>query len=270
MEETAQEKRNRHFQAYRERNPGKTYAQWLHDAAVAHVRNGTQHATLGGNLSKGDWWEAGRVTFERYLKLFPIQPASKVVDYGCGSLRIGAHFIRYLNPRRYFGLDVTTALVDVGKELMGSDLVAERKPLFGAIGEQALARAADFGADFVCSTAVAYHVHPDEAPVYFGNLARLTAKTGATLVFDASLSDEPVGEHALSMPLDYFVQALKPLDFVAFHKNAVREGGKQVIGILEFRRAEAAKPAPKPAAEDPRKAKKKNNAHERPKKGRKR
>lgn len=273
MEETPREKRNRLFLAHREHNPGKTYAQWLHDAAVTHVRSGSKHATLGGNLNKSDdWWEAGRVTFERYAKLFPIRPDSKIVDYGCGSLRVGAHLIRYLNPRKYFGLDVTTALVDVGKELIGGEMVAEKKPMFGPIDEASLAKAADFGADFVCSTAVCYHVHPDEAPVYFKNLARLAAKPGTTLVFDVSVSDEPVPEHTLSMPLAYFVEQMKPLEFVAFHQNAVREGGRQVVGIVEFRRNEAAalKTVAKPAAEESRMKKKGKNVIDRLRKGRKR
>jgi len=238
MEETPRETRNRRFLEYRERNPGRTYAQWLHDAAVAHVRTGTAHATLGGNLNHGEWWEAGRGAYNRYTKLFGITPDSKVVDYGCGSLRIGAHFIRDLNPGNYFGLDVTTALIETGKEIIGQEMVAEKKPEFGPIDEASLEKAAAFGADLVCSTAVCYHVHPDEAPVYFGNLARLAGKPGATLAFDVSLSDEPVPEHALSMPIGYFIEQLKPLEFVTFHQNAVREGGKQVVGIAQFRRVE--------------------------------
>lgn len=239
MEETPREKRLRNFREYQERNPGRSYAQWLHDAAVTHVRNGSQHATLGSNLNKGEWWEAGLATFTRYMKLFPIKPDSKLVDYGCGSLRVGGHFIRDLNPGKYFGLDVTTALIEAGKDIIGKEMVAEKRPKFGPIDEPTLEKATAFGADFVCSTAVCYHVHPDEAPVYFGNLARLAAKPGATLAFDVSLSDKPVTEHALSMPIEYFVGMLKPLEFVAFHKSAVREDGKQVLGIAEFRRAEA-------------------------------
>ena len=91
MEETPQELRNRRYLAYREKHPGHSYAQWLHDAAVVHARAGSPHATLGSNLNKsGDWWEAGRGAYERYRRLFPLAPDGKVVDYGCGSLRIAA------------------------------------------------------------------------------------------------------------------------------------------------------------------------------------
>ena len=239
MTETPREVRNRRYRDYLARNPGRSYAQWLHDAAVTAVRNGSPHPTLGGNLNIGDWWDAGRPTFNRYLKLFALQPDNKVVDYGCGSLRVGGHFIRHLNPGGYFGLDVTTGLIEVGKDLIGSALLAEKEPRFGPIDEPSLAQAAEFGADLICSTAVCYHVHPDEAAAYFANLISLTAKPGATLAFDVSLSDEPVADHALSMPIDYFIEQLRPLAFVAFHKNAAREDNKQILGIAQFRREEA-------------------------------
>ncbi|HWD28511.1 MAG TPA: hypothetical protein VG387_15175 [Rhizomicrobium sp.] len=233
MDETPQELRNRRFKEYQARNPGTTYAQWLHGAAVNHVKQGLQHATLGSNLNKGEWWEAGRPAFERYRRVTGIQPDAKMVDYGCGSLRIGGHFIRYLAPERYYGLDVTTALIESGKELVGPELLAEKRPRFGAIEPQALKSAAAFGADCVISTAVCYHVHPDEAPVYFGNLRQLAAKADAKLLFDAVISDAPSAESALAMPVDYYVKALAPLVFVDFHVSAKRPS--ETIGVLEFR-----------------------------------
>jgi SAM-dependent methyltransferase len=232
MDETPQEMRNRRFVEYKARHPGATYAQWLHDAAVIHVKQGRAHATLGSNLSKGEWWEAGRGTFERYLRLAGIQPDTKVADYGCGSLRVGGHLIRYLEPDRYYGLDVTTALIESGQELVGPELLAQKRPRFGAIEPKALKSAAAFGANCVISTAVCYHVHPDEAPVYFGNLRQLAAKPGARLLFDAVISDGPSAESALAMPIDYYKQALAPLEFVNFHVSAKRES--ETVGVLEF------------------------------------
>jgi SAM-dependent methyltransferase len=233
MEETPQEKRNRAFEAYKARNPGQSYAQWLHQAAVKHVKQGLQHATLGSNLQNtDDWWDAGRVTFNRYLKLAAIAPDAKVVDYGCGSLRVGGHFIRHLEPGHYYGLDVTTDLIEAGKAMIGDALLVEKAPQFGPIDAAALKKAAAFGADYVISTAVCYHVYPEEAPVYFDNLRQLAKKPGARVLFDASISDTPTGEHALSKPIDYFVQALAPLEFVNFHVAVERNG--EAIGILEF------------------------------------
>jgi hypothetical protein len=249
MEETPREKRNRAFEAYKAKNPGRTYAEWLHGAAVNAVRGGSRHATLGGNIGFTDWWDAGRPSFMRYLKLAAFSPETKVVDYGCGSLRVGGHFIRYLERGNYFGLDVTTALIDTGKDLIGSEMVSEKTPQFGPIDAASLKRATAFGPDLVISTAVCYHVYPEEAPVYFGNLRRLTKKPGAKLMFDASVSASLSAEHALSMPVDYYVAVLAPLEFVKFHLSVERNG--EALGVLEFR--QPAKAKRRPAA--PRKVK---------------
>ncbi len=235
--ETPREKRNREFLQYKAKNPSTTYAEWLNSAAVGFVRRGGTHATLGGKIAGFDnWWDAGRSTVERYRKLFPFQPGSRVVDYGCGSLRIGAHFIRALDPGCFFGLDVTMGLIEEGKKLVGQGLLDEKRPLFGTIDEPSLDRAGNFAPDLVYSTAVCYHVYPEEAPAYFDNLLRLTHRPGAVLLFDVSVSDQPVTEHALSMPLDYYKQALLPLEFVNLHMPFARPEQNQILAIAEFRR----------------------------------
>jgi len=236
--ETPREKRNREFLQYRSAHPGVTYAQWLNGAAIDYVKRGAKHATLGGNLGYENWWDAGRSTVERYMRLFPFTPTSRVIDYGCGSLRVGGHFIRYLDAGCYFGIDVTMGLIEVGRDLVGAELLDEKKPQFGPIDEPTMERAARFNADIVFSTAVCYHVFPDEAPIYFGNLKRLAHKPGATLFFDVSVSDEPVLEHALSAPVEYYTKALAPLELVQLHAIATRTEQKQTLGILEFRTPE--------------------------------
>lgn len=39
---------------------------------------------------------------------------SRLLDIGCGSLRLGARAIRWLEPRRYFGTDLSEALIRAG------------------------------------------------------------------------------------------------------------------------------------------------------------
>jgi SAM-dependent methyltransferase len=238
-DETPRALRNRRFAEFKAKNPDATYAEWTHGSAVRCVKDGGQHATLGGNLRRhSDWWEAGRSTFERYRKIGAIGADTRVVDYGCGSLRVGAHVIRHVNAGRYFGLDVTTALIEVGKDLAGAELIAEKAPQFGAIDAAMLEKAEAFGADCVISTAVCYHVFPDEAPAYFGNLKRLAHKPGAKLLFDLSVSDNGSPDHALSMPLEYYVRMLAPMEFVKFHRSVERDGLQ--LGIAEFRQPAAA------------------------------
>src|SRR5262249_41100784 len=149
----------------------------------------------------------------------------KVVDYGCGSLRIGGHFIRFLDPDRYYGLDVTDGFFEMGRELIGHDLITQKRPRFAVIDVASLTDATAFGADIVLSSAVSYHVHPSETAIYYGNLQRLAAKPGARLFFDVSISDVPLRNKSWCWPLDFYIQSLPELTFINMDGGVYRQEG---------------------------------------------
>jgi SAM-dependent methyltransferase len=58
-----------------------------------------------------------------------LKPHHKLLDIGCGSLRGGVHFIRYLNVGNYVGIDSNLALLDAGYEVeLASCGLKERMP----------------------------------------------------------------------------------------------------------------------------------------------
>ena len=232
--------RERLLQRYAEfkiHNPDVSYSLWLEHLELESIQSGKPHATLGPRLKRFDnWWDAGTNVFRRYQRWFSFVPSSKVVDYGCGSLRVGGHFIRFLDPECYFGLDVIADFYDMGKDLIGAEMMAEKKPRFAVIGADSVRDAAQFAPDFTFSSAVSYHLHPDEAPGYFRNLSAICHKPGANLFFDVSISDQPMHNLQLSMPLEYFKTALPELKFITYHEIERIESEDQTIGILHFRR----------------------------------
>lgn len=56
----------------------------------------------------------GEKQFE-YLVEQGLQPHHHFLDVGCGSLRGGIHFVRYLEPGHYCGLDIQQQLLDAGR-----------------------------------------------------------------------------------------------------------------------------------------------------------
>lgn len=226
------------FLDWRIANPGRSYAQYQTSRELISLQRGNDHATLGPKLRRFEnWWEAGTETFARLQRLSSLRADDKVLDYGCGSLRIGGHFIRFLDPDRYFGLDVTGGFFEMGRDLIGAELMAQKRPRFGVIDEDSLADGAAYGADIVLSTAVSYHVHPTETPVYYGNLQRLAAKPGARLFFDVSISDAPLRNRSWCWPLEFYVASLPELTFVKMDGGLHRpEGANFSMGVLEFQR----------------------------------
>lgn len=64
------------------------------------VRSDPQQA-IGGH------WEAlGKLQFD-YLVANGLKPGHRLLDIGCGTLRGGRHFIRYLAPGGYTGIDIS-------------------------------------------------------------------------------------------------------------------------------------------------------------------
>ncbi|CAN1196592.1 hypothetical protein LINPERPRIM_LOCUS41335 [Linum perenne] len=53
----------------------------------------------------GEPWAGGRDVFEFLAKASNLSPNSQVLEIGCGTLRVGLHFIRYLVPERFHCLE---------------------------------------------------------------------------------------------------------------------------------------------------------------------
>jgi SAM-dependent methyltransferase len=233
---------DRQVEAFKKTNPGASYTKYQMEKIAENLKRGASHPTLGRNIDgHDDWWEAGAASYRHYRKLFPIRDDSRVIDYGCGSLRVGAHFIRHLDPGCYFGLELASGLYEIGQEVIGEAMIAEKQPRFGLIGTPAVDSAAAFNADFVYSTSVAFHVAPDELDLYHANLVKLTAKPGATLFFDTKISEKPFRyrERAWAWPLEMYRTALAPLTLVreVFMAERIENGVRFENRILEFRRA---------------------------------
>jgi SAM-dependent methyltransferase len=69
------------------------------------------HRALVGGL----WDIMGPLQFE-FLKSRGLKPAHKLCDVGCGALRGGIHFVRYLDAGNYYGLDINASLLDAGRQ----------------------------------------------------------------------------------------------------------------------------------------------------------
>src|SRR5205807_6035012 len=65
-----------------------------------HVTAGHHRAIVGGA-----WEEIGRLQFE-FLTGNGLKPHHRLLDVGCGALRGGLHFIRYLDEGNYVGVDL--------------------------------------------------------------------------------------------------------------------------------------------------------------------
>ncbi|NLF79179.1 MAG: class I SAM-dependent methyltransferase [Chloroflexi bacterium] len=76
----------------------------------------------------GMWEEMGQLQFE-FMKEQGLLPEHDFLDVGCGSLRGGLHFINYLEPGHYCGIDIDKSLLRAGWKEVKKHHLSDKKPL---------------------------------------------------------------------------------------------------------------------------------------------
>ncbi len=135
-------------------------------------------AGLHRDFVGGLWDEVGRLQFE-YLRERGLRPAHSLLDVGCGALRGGVHFVRYLEPGHYFGLDVNASLLAAGQRELAAAGLGERD--VHLVADDGF-RSARFGVAFDVAIAVSLFTH-----LTMNSIVRCLAEVGRTLAPGARL-----------------------------------------------------------------------------------
>lgn len=173
---------NADFENWKKRNPAGSFKDFYAQAEEIELGKNRIHPTLGGQLTTGPYEEAGLPIF-RSLTRLGLKADDVCVDYGCGTLRIGLHLIRFLQREAYFGLDISAKLLEEGRTLIGKKLWEEKAPRLRVISPESLAEVAAAKPSLVFSNAVLIHVHPGELTEYLDNLIDLTGAPGRAFIF---------------------------------------------------------------------------------------
>lgn len=122
---------------------------WLRNTVQKHSHRGA----VGGL-----WDQLGQLQFN-YLRRKGLLPDMRLLDMGCGCLRGGVHFIRYLNAGNYYGMDLSQSLLDAGYdvELKEADL-QDRMPRKN-LRQSSSFDAAAFGTTFDAGLAISLFTH---------------------------------------------------------------------------------------------------------------
>lgn len=122
-----------------------------------------------------------------------LRESHRLLDVGCGSLRIGRVLIPYLRPGNYFGMEPNRWLVEEGIEKeLGRDLVALKRPSFRYVSDFS---AAGFGVrfDYALAQSIFSHTYPDMAVAGLRGIADALAPEGLLFATFISGEETPVG-----------------------------------------------------------------------------
>lgn len=87
------------------------HSPYYNPEALRRVVETNQHREAIGGL----WEELGGLQLD-FLKSQGMQPRHRLLDIGCGALRLGVKAVDYLDSGNYFGLDLSRELIDAGYE----------------------------------------------------------------------------------------------------------------------------------------------------------
>lgn len=130
-----------------------------------------------------------------FMKQRSLSPADTLLDLGCGSLRGGIHFIRYLQSERYLGLDISAEVVRRGicREL-GAEYFHDRKPEF-VISESFEFHAFSKRPRFAIANSVFTHLPPNEIKSCLTRLRTFIGESEAEL-FATFTEVDAVSQHS--------------------------------------------------------------------------
>jgi hypothetical protein len=169
---------NAQFLVWKRKYPSAAFKDYFLEIVRKDLGRGLPHPTLGPNLSREPFGSAGQKTFPSLARRYGITPDDTCVDYGCGTLRVGVHAIKYLDPRRYWGMDISDFFLAQGLELIGGDLVRDKTPNLRVISPETVAEVAAAKPKLLFSVNVLLHVHPDELREYLGNIVNIIGASG--------------------------------------------------------------------------------------------
>jgi len=140
----------------------------------------------------GLWEEIGKLQFD-YLVKHGLEPHHYFLDVGCGSMRGGRHFVRYLEPKHYYGIDADENLLEAGKQVLGMENLLYKEPVlvkmdnfdFAALGQKF---------DYALAQSVFTHLPLNSIIRCIMNIDRALVKGG---LFFATFFENPQGKFNL-------------------------------------------------------------------------
>lgn len=98
-------------------------SEYYNPEYIARLGDGTTHRDAIGAM-----WEPMGNLQKEFLIRNGLTPSDRLLDIGCGSLRLGCKMVDHLEPGNYFGCDLLVELIDAGYRLELTDEQRVRLP----------------------------------------------------------------------------------------------------------------------------------------------
>jgi len=80
-----------------------------------------------GSSNRDHWMDVGQLQFD-YLVRHGLKPDHSILEIGCGNLRAGWRLIQYLQPGKYYGIDISPDILVAGLKNIEEFQLQEKLP----------------------------------------------------------------------------------------------------------------------------------------------
>lgn len=138
--------------------------------------------TQGPNFAVGtpdedQWLALGRRQF-RYLKANGLKPHHRMLEIGCGNLRAGWRFIRYLDAGNYTGIDISPEILLAARETIVERGLEDKRPVTMLASGTGLESLPSDWFDVAHAHSVFSHTPLDVIEGYLSDMRRVLKPTG--------------------------------------------------------------------------------------------
>jgi SAM-dependent methyltransferase len=130
-----------------------------------------------GNSDRGHWQRGGAKQF-KYLCGHGLEPRHTLLEIGCGNLRAGYRFIRYLDTGNYYGVDISPAVLLAAQQTVVREGVRDKLPHLSLVDDMRFEFLPDAAFDVVHAHSVFSHSPLAVIEECFTHVARILKPDG--------------------------------------------------------------------------------------------
>lgn len=188
---------------------GVPYEQYYVHRVLSKIKGGHGHPAIGPTARP----LRARSELLDFLHRYGVQPSDLVVDYGCGSLRLAPPLIEFLEPGKYWGMDLAQEFLDLGVSHLDPQLAREKRPRLDVIAPAIVTQAGKERPRFIVSWHVCSKVPENRFEAYLGNIVAMMSPGAVALIhFPETEERRKLTGLAWAIPRSRFTVALGRLN----------------------------------------------------------
>lgn len=143
---------------------------YYREVVADDLRGGRAHAV--GHPELRAWRKIGELQF-RYLKEHGLLPRHRMLEIGCGNLRAGWRFIKYLDAGNYYGVDIAPDVILAAQDTLVRQGVAAKLPYLILVNDMRFTFLPDDCFDYVHAHSVFSHAPLPVIEECFAHIGRV-------------------------------------------------------------------------------------------------